>query len=737
MNKAMVKTGGKTGAGFKFFLIIALALAAGGLSAGGRAARAESPRNHLEAESSPYLKLHAADPVHWRAWSDETLAQAKAAGKPILLSIGYSSCHWCHVMRRGAFADPETAGVINSLFFPIMVDREERPEIDAIFQSAAVAMSLPTGWPLNMFLTPAAKPFWGGTYFPKDAFRGVPPFKDTLRQVSEVFTDDPQGVEKDAEQVARFLKQSSRPKPGTITLKTVTAAAKVFLGLIDPFNGGFGEGPKFPYIVALETLWRTFLRTGDKAYAEAVTATLAEMGRGGLYDHVGGGFYRYAVDPRWLVPHYEKMLDVNAGMIRLMTEVWRETGDAMLKRNVAESVGFLLSELRLKDGAFAGSLDADSLDADGEEREGAYYLWDEKEILGLLGDDGPLVVAAYGIAAPENALGEDLGGGGTLYRSEQPLVMLAETFKLAETEIEKRLGRSLFVLKQQRDARPRPRRDGKVIADWNGMAVTAIAEAGLAFNRPDWMDAALKAFEVARRSLSDQKGRLRHSAFGKQRGAPATLSDLAELSRSALVLFEATGEEGFLDRAAGWAEAAVTHHWDEKDGGFFTAANDAGSSMVRLKPVLDEPNASGNAKMAEVLALLYYLRGEAKHLDRAQKTLLAVGGVTKEAALEMAGLFNAAETLDATLQIVLVGRRGEKATDVLFSRVMETSLPNRALEVISPGTVLPVGHPARYKDQIDGEATAYVCRGTICSLPVTNTPDLTETLLLMRKDGKF
>ena len=547
----------------------------------------------------------------------------------------------------------------------------------------------------------------------------------------------PAGIEKDAGLVAQFLKKSSQPKPGTITIAKVTAAAKVFLGLIDPFNGGFGEGDKFPYIVALDMLWRTYLRTGDKAFAKAVTATLASMVRGGFYDHVGGGFFRYAVDPGWLVPHYEKMLDVNASMVRLMTEVWRETGDATLKRTVAETVGFLLSEMRLEGGAFAGSLDADSLDAGGEEREGAFYLWDEKEILDLLGGDGPLTVAAYGIAAPENALDEDLGDAGTLYRSEQPVKMLADTFKLSETEVEKRLGRSLAVLKQRRDKRPRPRRDDKVIADWNGMAVTAIAEAGLAFNRPDWLDAALMAFEAVRRTLSDQKGRLRHSAIGKERGAPATLSDLAELSRSALVLFEATGDQAFLDRAAGWAEAAVNHHWDRKDGVFFTAADDAGPSMVRLKPVLDDPNTSGNAKMVEVLALLFYLRGEAKHLDRAQKTLLGVGGVTREPALEMAGLFNAAETLDATLQIILVGRRGEKATDDLFGKVMETSLPNRALEVINPGTVLPEGHPARYKDQIDGQATAYVCRGMFCSLPVTSLPDLAETLLLMRGDGNF
>lgn len=701
------------------------------------ASQADSPRNQLGAESSPYLKLHAADPVHWRAWSIETLAAAKAAGKPILLSIGYSSCHWCHVMRKEAFADPETARVINDLFFPIMIDREERPDIDAIYQNAAAAMSLPTGWPSNMFLTPDAKPFYGGTYFPKDAIRGMTSFKDILQNISTVYVNEPKRFEADARHVTAFLARSLLPEPGTITLAAVTKAAKAFLKDIDPFNGGFGEGAKFPYIPALETLWRTYLRTGDKAHGDAVTQTLAAMSKGGLYDHVGGGFFRYTVDPHWLVPHFEKMLDVNAGMVELMTLVWRETQNELLKRRIAEAVGFLLSEMRLADGAFAGSLDADSLDAGGEEREGVFYLWDKKEILKLLGEDGPLFAAAYGIAEPENVLDEDLGDAGTLYRSEQPLEMLSETFKLSTENVDKRLVKGLDVLKQHRANRPRPRRDDKILADWTGMAVKAVAEAGLAFKRDDWVEAALKAFKAAERSLTDADGRLRHSAYDKNLGAPATLAGLAEMARSALVLFEATGDKGYLDKATRWTDAAASRHWDEKAGGFFTAALDAGPSLVRLKPVIDDPNTSGNARMAEVLALLYYLKGEAKHRDRAGKTLLAVGGAAKEAAPEMAGLFNAAETLDATLQIVLIGRRGNDATDALFNLVMETSLPNRAVDIIAPGTVLPEGHPARYKEQLDGKATAYVCRGTVCSLPVTGPKELTETLLLMRKDGPF
>ncbi|MBC8339280.1 MAG: thioredoxin domain-containing protein [Alphaproteobacteria bacterium] len=706
----------------------------------GGAGEAAAERNALDTESSPYLQLHATDPVHWRAWSPETLAQAKAAGKPILLSIGYSSCHWCHVMRREAFSDPETADVINRLFFPILLDREERPDIDAVYQSAANAMSLPTGWPLNMFLTPGAKPFWGGTYFPKDKMRGMAAFKDTLKQVSGVYTGDPEGVAADAGRVAQFLRQSSKTTPGTITVKTINAAAKTFLLNIDPFYGGFGEAPKFPYLPALEMLWRAHIRTGEKEYADAVRSTLAHMLAGGLYDHVGGGFFRYAVDGPWRVPHYEKMLDVNAGMVRLMTEVWRETGDADLKKTVRQTVGFLLADMLRPDGAFAGSLDADSLNAKGHEMEGVFYLWDMNQAAALLGADGPLFAAAFATEAPENTLAEDYGETGTLYRTDKSKADLAKAFDLSPEDVDKRLGKILGVLKRHRAKRHRPRRDDKIIADWSGMAIAAVTEAGMAFARGDWVIAASKAFDATNKALTATEGafkdRLHHSVLTGKPGAPATLRGLAEMSRAALILFEATGNSGYLEHARIWVATATRHHWDENGGGgFFSTDADAGPAMARLKPVLDQPNTSGNGKMIEVLALLYYLDGDGKYHDRASRALRAVGGTARDAALEVSGLYNAADTLDAALQIVVIGRRGDGETDRLARRVMTTSLPNRALDIIGPGTVLPEGHPARYKEQLDGKATAYVCRGSLCSLPVTDAGMLKETLLMMRQSG--
>lgn len=701
---------------------------------------AAQSKNELGQEQSSYLLSHASDPVHWKPWNAETLARAKKAGKPILLSIGYSSCHWCHVMRREAFSDPTTAEILNRLFFPIKLDREERPDVDAVYQASAEAMSLPSGWPLNMFLTPDAKPFWGGTYFPKETMRGEPAFRDVLKQTSKLYLADPKGIENAAAQVTEIITHATRPEPGTITMQKINAASEELLQHIDPFFGGFGQVPKFPNTVALDMLWRGYIRTGDQRFAEAVTDTLSNILAGGIYDHVGGGFFRYAVDSAWQVPHYEKMLDVNASLIHLMTNVWRETRSPTLHTAVQRSVEFILSELRLPGGAFAGSLDAESLDQRGELLEGIYYLWDADEIRHLLGSDSDLFLDAYAIHPPENTLEKDYGERGTLYRSDLSLAELSDTSGVTEDEIRSRLERSLEILKQHRAKRSPPKRDDKILADWNGMAITAIAEAGLAFSQPDWIAAASRAFEAARLALSDtvdSVDRLHQSAVADTPGAFATLRGLAEMTMASLVLFEATGDEQYVEHASKWIDLAIRYHWDnDYGGGFFASAEDSGPVLARLKSIFDDPNTSGNAIMAEAMALLYFLNGNKDYRDRSDHALRAVGGITEEPFLEISGLFNAADTTLGALQIVIVGARGEEDTDHLIQETVMTSLPNRALDVIAPGTILPEGHPARHKDQIDDMATAYVCRGTICSLPVTDLSELTETLLDMRSSPK-
>ena len=678
-------------------------------------------RNQLAGQSSPYLRLHADDLVHWRTWGADALDEAKAADRPILLSIGYSACHWCHVMRRESFTDAETAEIINSLFLPVLIDREERPDLDSQYQVAAMVMGLPTGWPLTLFLTPSGRPFWGGVYFPKEPVAGLPSFKRVLRTVAETYEAESEAVHGDAAKVATVLRMLSMPRPGTVSVAEVDAVAAYLLGEVDTFMGGFGDEAKHPNTPALELLWRAFLRTGDGAYAAAVTATLEQMVIGGLYDHVGGGFFRYTVDPRWRVPHFEKMLDVNAAVLRLMTETWRETRDPDVERAVRGSVAFLLDEMRLAGGAFAGSLDADSRDSSGEEREGAFYTWSATEVRRLLGNRAQGFLDAFGIEPIEGEYLDSPDQAGTLYRKAG-----IETAALSA---------ALTTLRNARAARSRPRRDSKVLADWNAMTVTALAEAAMAFGEPAWLDAARRAFAAATEVLVGTDGRLAHSWHDGVRGAPATVADYAMLAGAAVTLFEATGDTAYLRRAGRWADAAVADHWDDRHGGFYASASDAGPLLVRAKPVIDSPNPSGNAAMVDTLARLYYLTGDAARRDVAERTVAAFGGMASPPSFGVAGLVNAAETLRTALQVVVIGRRGDAGTDALIATVTGRSLPTRVLQVVAPGTTLPEGHPARGKGQEDGRATVYVCRGTFCSLPATDADTLADTLITMRRAG--
>ena len=675
--------------------------------------------SRLDGETSPYLRLHASDAVEWRPWGEAAFAEAKRGGKPVLLAIGYFSCRWCHVMQRESYQDPAVGAIINRDFLPILVDREERPDVDAAYMLQAAQLALPTGWPLTLFLTPDGTVFFGGTYFPKEAIGGATPFSHVLNEVAAAWRDDPAALTAEAAKAADSLRRAFVSRPGTLGPGDTDRVARELLELTDPFHGGFGKTAKFPRAAALEALWRAHLRTGEKDFSAAVMAALRAMSEGGLYDHVGGGFFRYAVDPEWRVPHYEKMLNVNAALLALLTEAWRETEEDLFARRARATVAFLLAEMRLKGGAFASALDAESADAAEHKDEGVYYLWSETDIRRVLGADADPFLAAFALAPPERKERTAPADPGTLYRTEA---------SIADAQ---RIEDALARLRRARDGRARPARDDKLLADWNGMAIAALAEAGLAFNQPTWIEAAGVAFADAARRLEGPDGRLRHSWHEGRAGAPATLEDLAQMARAALALFEATGEAGFLGRARNWADRAFRDHWDE-GGGFFQAAADAAPSLARLKISLDMPDPSGNAAIIEVLAKLYFLTGDEILRERAEKTLAVMGGSVGVDPLGTAGLLNAADTMRRGLQVVIVGRRGAQDTETLLKRVFAFSLPARALLVIAPGARLPDNHPAFGKGQVDGRATAYVCRGTVCSLPATGVEDFTETIRDLR-----
>ena len=671
-------------------------------------------RNILDGEASPYLRSHSADPVHWRPWGAAALTEARHQGKPILLSIGYAACHWCHVMQRESFENETTARRINDLFVAILVDREERPDIDAVFQAAAVAMEVHAGWPLTLFLTPEGEPFLGGAYFPGEPAPGLPSFMQMAERAAAAYGADPGATRYTAAALLQSLKPAQGPHPGAVTMADVDGAAEGILAQVDVFEGGFGHGRKHPRVPALNLLWAAFIRSGNATYLDAVIDSLDAMGRGGLYDHIGGGFFRYTVDEGWSQPHFEKMLDVNGAMLALMTEVWKENRSPALERRVRETVAFLLGEMRLPGGAFAASLDADSRRPGGGVGEGLFYRWTGAEVRRLLGARAGPFLRAYEIVP----LADDADGGGVLVRTG------------------KRSGLrwDIEALREYRAGRPRPLRNDTVLAHWNGLAAAALAEAGFAFGEDTWTAAAGRALAFVAENLSDSQGNLRHSRIGTRLGPPATVEDYGFLAAAALSLSEATGGERWVGEAGAWADAALARLWDREDGGFFFAVSDGSTAPVNSKPFLDGPAPSGNAAMAAALARLFYRTGGDRWRRYAEGTLAAFAGTAREPRLRLAGLFNAAETLHGAVQVVIVGRRGEARTDALLREVAGTALPTRVLQVVAPGTVLPESHPAPRKGQIEGKATAYVCRGTLCSLPTTDPADLGKTLKTMRRE---
>ncbi len=588
--------------------------------------------NRLAHETSPYLRQHAANPVHWWAWGPEALAAARASGKPILLSVGYSACHWCHVMAHESFEDPGIAGLMNELFVNIKVDREERPDLDALYQHALAMMGQHGGWPLTMFLTPDAEPFWGGTYFPPTARWGRAAFPDVLEGIAHTFRADPGKIAHNVERMRQALDSLGRsPGAMALDLAVLDRGAGDAVRLIDFEDGGTIGAPKFPQPGLFRFLWRAFRRTGDQRLRQAVTVTLDHICQGGIYDHLGGGFMRYSTDQRWLVPHFEKMLYDNAQLVSLLCEVWRHERSALYRDRVAETVGWLLRDMIAEDGAFAAALDADS---DGE--EGVFYTWSEAEIAALL--DKPT-------AGRFNLLYDVCPGGNwegrTIVHRNHPLGG-GDDDGLAEAKA---------ALLAHRDRRVRPGRDHKVLADWNGMMITALTEAAATFDRPDWLAAATRAFTVVVDRMSRADGRLAHTLCDGRAGAAGVLDDYAHMSRAAIALAEATGEASHLDRARAWLEAAHRHHWDSVSGGYFLSADDTTDVIVRTKPGFDSAVPSGNGAMAESMALMWRATAEAKWADRADATIAAFSAAVPDQLPNMTALLDAFEIM-ATTQLI-------------------------------------------------------------------------------------
>ncbi len=666
--------------------------------------------NRLARETSPYLLQHQHNPVQWWAWGDEALAEAKRTGKPILLSVGYAACHWCHVMAHESFEDEGTAEVMNDLFVNIKVDREERPDVDAIYMGALHALGEQGGWPLTMFLTADAEPFWGGTYFPNEARYGRPAFVQVLRQVARVYADEPDKVR----QNTGALRQRLTPQAPKLEAAPPTEAVLADLGrrmvqAVDRVDGGIRGAPKFPQTQFFGFLWRAGLRYRLAEPLEAAALTLTHLAQGGIYDHLSGGFARYATDERWLVPHFEKMLYDNAALVELMTQAWRETKSPLLAQRVEETVGWLLREMVTAGGGFAASLDADS-----EGEEGKFYVWRAEEIEEVLGkDDARLFAEIYDVTPQGNWEGHTI-------------LNRLHALELRDAATEARLAAMRAKLLARRSERVRPGFDDKVLADWNGLMIAALADAADAFDRPDWLQAAEGAFTfICTRMMAD--GRLVHAFRDGTAKAPASASDYANMIRAGLALASATGNAAYLARAMAWTDVLDQHYWSNELTGYYFAADDTSDLILRPFATEDDATPNANAVMVSNLMALAQWTGEARYRDRAEAMVQAFAGKIAGNVVGHAGLLSAAMDVIGPAMVVLVVPKGANS-HALRRALSHVSLPGVVVQEIAEGAALSATSPARGKGTLRGKPTAFVCIGPQCSLPVTEAAALIEAV---------
>jgi uncharacterized protein YyaL (SSP411 family) len=670
-------------------------------------------KNELGGETSPYLLQHRDNPVHWQPWREETFTQARVQGRPILLSIGYAACHWCHVMAHESFEDDEIAGLMNELFINIKVDREERPDIDTIYQSALAATGEHGGWPLTMFLTPEAAPFWGGTYFPPESRYGRPGFPDVLRGISQTYRDKPDDIAANADKLTSAVRSFQAPAESGARIdlnpETLNQIAERIVAEIDNTHGGFGQAPKFPQPYLFELLWRAWLRTGDLRYRTAVEHTLLRICQGGIYDHLGGGFSRYSVDAAWLVPHFEKMLYDNAQLIALLTLVWRTSPKPLYKQRIEETVSWLQREMIAEGGAFAASLDADS-----EGVEGKFYVWTPDEVRELLGPETELFSTAYDVRP-----GGNWEGNSILHRTGQ-LAALSDAD-------EARLTAARATLLEARGARIRPGWDDKVLADWNGLMIAALADAAEVFDRPDWLATARTAFDFVVEKMSDGD-RLLHSHRNGTSQHTGLLDDYTNMSLAALALHQAAPEPQLLAHAETWSETIQRHFHDPQNGGYFQTADDAGALLVRPRSINDNANPAGNAVQLSVLSKLWLLTGAPDYRARADALTDAFAADLVRNFMPMTSYLNAAESHMTPVQIAIIGDADDDLTASYLTIARAAPFAAYLLEVIAPDAVLPAHHPAAGKSAKDGRATAYICIGQSCSLPITDAETFRDTL---------
>ncbi|MGD8325583.1 MAG: thioredoxin domain-containing protein [Sphingomonadales bacterium] len=658
------------------------------------------PHNRLGQSTSPYLLQHKDNPVHWWPWCDDALQTAKDQDKVILLSVGYAACHWCHVMAHESFEDMETAELMNAHFINVKVDREERPDIDHIYQTALQLLGQQGGWPLTMFLTPDGKPFWGGTYFPKTPRYGQPAFSSILERITQVYKERDPAVFSNAENISNHIqKLVDRNQKGELTPDILNTVASQLYRHLDPENGGFGKAPKFPNVMNLELLWRHFLRTKDEAYGLAVENALTHICEGGIYDHLGGGFSRYTVDERWLIPHFEKMLYDNALLLRLLTQVWRHNKSPLYARRIEETIAWLQRDMMSDEGLFISSFDADS-----EGEEGKFYVWSEAEIDTLLKDQAAAFKAIYDVTPSGNWEGKTI-------------LNRLHNLNAADHMQDQRQ-----ILLKAREKRIPPGRDDKILCDWNALNLLALAEAAMTFGRGDWLEQAASSFNALLSTLRPD-GQLYHNSGKSKLGADGFLEDHVTLALASLMLFSTTGNNSYLQEAIA-LEKQITKEFAAPNGGYYMAKSNASYLIAKPRPIADQATPAGNGLMVALLSRLHSFTGEDEYQKKMDTLISTFAGEIHRNVFPLGSFLNGFDDHISTIEILIKSEKQD-----IIDAVWQNAPPQAVIRFVKEGekTTLNEHHPAYSNLQKPGDYVL-ICQRRSCSLPLTRAQDIIQTL---------
>ena len=698
---------------------------------------AQPGRNRLQYEKSPYLQQHADNPVDWYPWGDEAFEKAKLENKPIFLSIGYSTCHWCHVMERESFEDSEVAALLNKVFVSIKVDREERPDIDSIYMTVSQMLTGSGGWPLNIIMTPEKKPFFAGTYFPKHSRFGRIGMMELAPQVHELWQTQAEKIAETADQILAALQKHnasasmSQSAPLSDEADLLDKAYKNLSQSFDPEYGGFSDAPKFPSPHTLLFLLRYWKRSGEDRALAMVEKTLHAMRLGGIYDHIGFGFHRYSTDKQWLLPHFEKMLYDQALLALAYIESWQATGKSEYEQTAREIFHYVLRDMRAPEGGFYSAEDADS-----EAVEGKFYLWTADELKDVLSEaDADLLLELYHVKEDGNFRDQASGQktGENILHLQESISEIARKIDIDTASLRKRLARIRQQLFELREDRIHPHKDDKILSDWSGLMIAALAKGAQAFNEPKYLEAAEKAADFLLQNLQDANGRLLHRYRDGEAAIAAHVDDYVFLIWGLIELYEASFKAPFLKQALRLHEELQRHFWDDELGGFYFTADDAEELLIREKEIYDGAIPSGNSVAMLNSIRLGRLSGNPEleaQADRILKTFSAT--VAQHPTAHTFFLLGLDFGLGPSHEVVVTGQEDDEGTRQILRSLREVFAPNKVVLFRPADEELPeIIELAKYAEpyaSLDDQATVYVCQDFICALPTTDVDEMLELL---------